>query len=291
MQHERRLAGHLRVLDRSIAIARELRLAITENVGLTVHYQPQVSLSNGRVTGFEALMRWNHPTLGNIPPAEFIPIAESSQLICDLGLWILRQAALQAKTWLDAGEPAREIAVNVSAAQIWHTDFAHDVAEVLKETGLPPHLLCLELTESLLADHAEGRVRSVLTALKSLGVTLALDDFGTGYSSLGYLTQLPFDTIKIDRIFVDGIANSESARKLLEGIIALGRGLGMTIVAEGAETAEEVAILGQFRCDLVQGYIFARPAAANDALKSAWALEGKGLRVDGSQTATSAAAA
>jgi diguanylate cyclase (GGDEF)-like protein len=278
-------------VQHKIAIARELRRAITENVGLAVHYQPQVSLSNGRVTGFEALMRWNHPTLGNIPPAEFIPIAESSQLICDLGLWILRQAALQAKAWLDAGEPAREIAVNVSAAQIWHTDFARDVAEVLKETGLPPHLLCLELTESLLADHAEGRVRSVLTALKSLGVTLALDDFGTGYSSLGYLTQLPFDTIKIDRIFVDGIANSESARKLLEGIIALGRGLGMTIVAEGAETAEEVAILGQFRCDLVQGYIFARPAAAKDALKSAWTLEGKGLRVDGSPTATSAAAA
>jgi diguanylate cyclase (GGDEF)-like protein len=278
-------------VQHKIAIARELRRAITENVGLAVHYQPQVSLSNGRVTGFEALMRWKHPTLGHISPAEFIPIAESSQLICDLGLWILRQAALQAKTWLDAGEAPREMAVNVSAAQIWHTDFAHDVAEVLKETGLPPRLLCLELTESLLADHAEGRVRSVLNELKSLGVTLALDDFGTGYSSLGYLTQLPFDTIKIDRIFVDGIANSESARKLLEGIIALGRGLGMMIVAEGAETVDEVAILGQFRCDLVQGYIFARPAAADDALKSVWALEGKAIRVDGSQTKTSAAAA
>jgi diguanylate cyclase (GGDEF)-like protein len=278
-------------VQQKIAIARELRRAITENVGLAVHYQPQVSLANGRVTGFEALMRWNHPTLGNIPPSEFIPIAESSQLICDLGLWILRQAAVQAKTWLDAGEAAREMAVNVSAAQIWHTDFVRDVAQVLKETGLPPHLLCLELTESLLADHAEGRVRGVLNELKSLGVTLALDDFGTGYSSLGYLTQLPFDTIKIDRIFVDGIANSESARKLLEGIIALGRGLGMMIVAEGAETADEVAILGQFRCDLVQGYIFARPAAANDALKSAWALEGRAIRVDGSPTTASAAAA
>jgi diguanylate cyclase (GGDEF)-like protein len=278
-------------VQHKIALARELRRAITENVGLTVHYQPQVSLSNGAVTGFEALARWHHPTLGNIPPAEFIPIAESSQLICDLGLWILRQAALQAKAWLDAGETAREIAVNVSAAQIWHSDFVQDVAEVLTETGLPARLLCLELTESLLADHAGGRVRGVLTALKRLGVTLALDDFGTGYSSLGYLTQLPFDTIKIDRIFVDGIATSESARKLLEGIIALGRGLGMTIVAEGAETADEVAILGQFRCDLVQGYIFARPAAADDALKSARALEGKAMRADGSPAAASAAAA
>ena len=152
-------------------------------------------------------------------------------------------------------------------------------------------MLCLELTESLLADHAAGRVRAVLNELKGLGVSLALDDFGTGYSSLGYLTQLPFDTIKIDRIFVDGIASSESARKLLEGIIALGRGLGMTIVAEGAETADEVAILGQFRCDLIQGYVFARPAAAEDALKSAWALEGRGLRVDSSRTTTTSAAA
>ena len=278
-------------VQHKIAIARELRRAITENVGLTVHYQPQVSLANGRVIGFEALMRWSHPTLGNISPAEFIPIAESSQLICDLGLWILRQAAAQAKAWLDAGEAAREIAVNVSAAQIWHTDFVRDVAEVLQETGLPAHLLCLELTESLLADHAGGRVRSVLTALKGLGVTLALDDFGTGYSSLGYLTQLPFDTIKIDRIFVDGIAASKPARRLLEGIIALGRGLGMTIVAEGAETADEVAILGQFRCDLVQGYIFARPAAAGDALKSAWVLEGREFQADRPQAAAAAAAA
>jgi diguanylate cyclase (GGDEF)-like protein len=201
-------------VQHKIAIARELRRAMTENVGLTVHYQPQVSLSSGRVTGFEALMRWSHPTLGNIPPAEFIPIAESSQLICDLGLWILRRAAFQAKTWLDAGEGAREIAVNVSAAQIWHTDFVRDVAEVLKETGLPPHLLCLELTESLLADHAEGRVRGVLNELKSLGVTLALDDFGTGYSSLGYLTQLPFDTIKIDRIFAQTRRAHENSLKV-----------------------------------------------------------------------------
>jgi len=134
-------------------------------------------------------------------------------------------------------------------------------------------------------------VRSVLTALKRLGVTLALDDFGTGYSSLGYLTQLPFDTIKIDRIFVDGIANSESARKLLEGIIALGRGLGMTIVAEGAETADEVAILGQFRCDPGSGLHLCPPAAADDALRSASTLEGGGIRVDGSETAASAAAA
>ncbi len=280
--------GMSTAVQHKVAIARELRRSVSENIGLSVHYQPQVSLSNGRVTGFEALMRWTHPTLGNVSPSEFIPIAESSHLICDLGLWILRQAAIQAKVWLDAGEPAREIAINVSAAQIWRTDFVRDVAKILRETGLPPHLLCVELTESLLADHAEGRVRRVLTELKGLGLTLALDDFGTDYSSLGYLTQLPFDKIKIDRIFVDGIAKSERARKLLEGMIALCRGLGMTIVAEGAETREELAILRQFRCDIVQGYVFARPTAAKEALAVAWSFEGKDPETNGSWIAAQA---
>jgi diguanylate cyclase (GGDEF)-like protein len=256
-----------------MVLARELRRAVSSNTGLSVHYQPQVELSTGRVTGFEALMRWTHPTFGNIPPADFIPIAESSQLICDLGLWILRQAALQAKAWLDAGETPREVAVNVSAAQIWHTNFVSDVARVLEETGLPPHLLCLELTESLLADHAEGRVRTVLTEFNRLGVTLALDDFGTDYSSLGYLTQLPFDKLKIDRIFIGGIETSERARRLLEGIVALGRGLGMLIVMEGVENLQEVEILRGFNCDVIQGFVFARPTPASQALAFAHDLD------------------
>jgi diguanylate cyclase (GGDEF)-like protein len=262
------------------ALARDLRSAVSENVGLSVHYQPQIDLSTGRVTGFEGLMRWNHPTRGNVPPSEFIPVAESSRLICDLGLWILRQAALQAKAWLDAGEPPREVAVNMSAAQIWRTDVVREVADVLKETALPPHLLCIELTESLLADNAEGRVRGVLKALKGLGVTLALDDFGTDYSSLGYLTQLPFDKLKIDRVFVDGITDSGRARELLKSIIALGRGLGMAVVAEGAEKHGEVDILRQFSCDQAQGYVFARPSVAADALSFAQACEARGLLLD-----------
>ena len=262
-------------VQHKIALARDLRHAVDRNLGLSVHYQPQVDLATRRVTGFEALMRWNHPTLGNVPPSEFIPIAESSQLICDLGVWIMREAARQAKEWLDAGEPEREVAVNVSAAQIWNADLVGDVTRILHETGLPPHLLCLELTESLLADHTEGRFRGVLLALKQLGVTLALDDFGTDYSSLGYLTQLPFDKLKIDRLFVDGITEAPRARKLLEGIVALGRGLGMKIVAEGAEKAGEIDILQAFGCDLVQGYVFARPAPATEALAAAWSFEGR----------------
>lgn len=254
------------LVQQKTALARDLRHAAASGSGLEVRYQAQVDLGTSRVVGFETLMRWSHPDRGYVPPSEFIPIAESSSLICDIGLWIMRESTRQAKRWLDEGEDAREIAVNVSAAQIWQTDFERDVASVLKETGLPAHLLCLELTESLFADHSEGRVRRALAGLKALGVTLALDDFGTGYSSLGYLTQLPFDKLKIDRVFVDGIVGSSRKRKLLEGIVALGRGLGMTVIAEGAELPEEVEILRGFGCERVQGYVFARPVVAAEAL-------------------------
>jgi diguanylate cyclase (GGDEF)-like protein len=265
-------------IETKTALARDLRNALNEKVGLSVHYQPQVELSTGRVTGFEALVRWSHPTLGNIPPSEFIPVAESSRLICDLGLWILREAAIQAKAWVDAGEPPREIAVNVSAAQLRHTDIVQEVAQVLSETGLPAHLLCIELTESLLADNAEGRIQGALAALKGLGVTLALDDFGTDYSSLGYLTQLPFDKLKIDRIFVDGTTDSQRARELLKGIVALGHGLGMTVIAEGVEKQGEIEIIREFGCNQAQGYVFARPTVAADAISFARSREGLGDR-------------
>ena len=261
------------VVQKRVSLAHDLRLALTENKGLEAHFQPQVELATGRVTGFEALMRWNHPTRGYVPPSEFIPISESSRLICDLGLWILRKSVMQAKAWLDAGEPPREVAVNVSAAQIWYTDLHHDIARVLEETGLPPSLLCLELTESLFADHAGAKVQIALNSLKGLGVQLALDDFGTGYSSLGYLTKMPFSKLKIDRIFVDGVDELQSKRKLLAGIVALGQGLGMTIIAEGAEKPEEVAVLSGLGCELVQGYVFAKPSNAEEALVFARGFE------------------
>jgi diguanylate cyclase (GGDEF)-like protein len=260
-------------IESRTALARDLRSALSQGTGLCVHYQPQIELSTGRVTGFEALARWSHPTLGNVPPSAFIPVAESSRLIGDLGLWVLREAASQAKAWLDAGEPAREVSVNVSAAQLRHRDIVREVAGVLAETGLPPHLLCIELTESLLADNAEGRVQNALAALEGLGVKLALDDFGTDYSSLGYLTQLPFDKLKIDRIFVDGIVDSQRARELLKGIVALGHGLGMTVIAEGVERQGEVEIVREFGCNQAQGYAFARPGAAADAIAFARSME------------------
>jgi diguanylate cyclase (GGDEF)-like protein/PAS domain S-box-containing protein len=246
-------------------LARELRRAIAEETGLAVHYQPQVCLKTGLIRSYEALVRWRHPTLGEISPSQFIPIAEGSQLIVDLGRWVLREAAGQTKAWIDAGEPERAISVNVSAAQIWHSDLVTDVGRILRETGIAPRLVSLELTESLLVDHAEDRVRTVLNGLKDLGVTLALDDFGTGYSSLCYLKQLPFHTLKIDRVFVEGVAESEQSRDFLQGIVSLGHGLGMAVVAEGAEKLEELRILENLGCDLVQGYIVARPLPAEAA--------------------------
>lgn len=246
-------------------LARELRRALAQNRGLAVHYQPQVCLKTGSIRSYEALVRWTHPTLGPIPPAQFIPIAEGSQLIVDLGRWVLREAALQIKSWIDAGEPERKISVNVSAAQVWHSDFVADVGRILRETEIAPDLVCLELTESLFFDHAEGRVRAVLDALVDLGVTLALDDFGTGYSSLSSLKELPFHTLKIDRVFVDGVAACEQSREFLKGIIALGHGLGMAVVAEGAENQEDLHSLERLGCDVVQGYVVARPLPASDA--------------------------
>jgi diguanylate cyclase (GGDEF)-like protein len=254
------------LIQQKVLLARELRIAAAENNGLEVWFQPLMVLEDRRIHGFEALMRWKHPRLGYIPPAQFIPIAESSSLISDLGNWIIREAARTAKEWIDAGGEAYEVSVNLSPAQIWQSDIEAEVATILRETGLPPHLLCLELTESIFVDHAESRVKQALHGLKALGITLALDDFGTGYSSLAYLTQLPFDKLKIDRAFVKEAPVSIKGRRVLEGIIALGHGLGMTVVAEGIERENELDILRAARCDLIQGYLIAQPKPAAQAL-------------------------
>ena len=255
---------YAQAVEQRLDLGRHLRHAV-ETDALQAHYQPQVDLRTGCVSGFEALLRWTHPERGPISPAEFIPVAESSGLIVDLGLWVLREACRQGRAWLDAGLPARSISVNVSPAQIWNMDFETAVASVLAETGFPAELLCLELTESLFVNHTEERISRTLTALSNLGARLALDDFGSGYSSLGYLTRLPFDRLKVDRSFVDGISTAPEKRKLLGGIIALSRGLGMTVVAEGAEMAAEVNVLAELDCDAVQGFVFSKPVAPDEA--------------------------
>jgi len=269
---------HAQAVDQRLDLGRHLRHAV-EAGALTAHYQPQVDLRTGRVTGFEALLRWTHPERGPISPTEFIPIAESSGLIVDLGLWVLREACRQGRAWLDAGLPPRSVSVNVSPAQVWSMDFETAVSAVLAETGLPAELLCLELTESLFVDHTEQRISRTLTALSGLGVRLALDDFGSGYSSLGYLTRLPFDRLKVDRAFVDGVSTAPEKRKLLGGIIALSRGLGMKVVAEGAELPAEVDVLGELDCDLVQGFVFSPPVVPDEALLVAASIERTARRI------------
>lgn len=269
--------AHAQAVDQKLDLGRRLRQAV-EAGALETHYQPQLDLKTGRVIGFEALVRWSHPERGPISPSEFIPIAENSGLIVDLGRWVLRNACRQGRDWLDAGLPRRAVSVNVSPAQIWSGDFEAVVSAALAETGFPPDLLCLELTESLFVDHTKNRVRSTLTRLSALGVQLALDDFGSGYSSLGYLTRLPFNCLKIDRSFVDGVSVAPEKRKLLGGMIALSHGLGMTVVAEGAELREEVDVLAGFDCDVVQGFVYSPPISADEAPSVAAEIERRAFR-------------
>ncbi|MFN3855617.1 MAG: EAL domain-containing protein [Phreatobacter sp.] len=264
--------AYAQAVEQRLDLGRHLRHAV-DTGSLHAHYQAQVELATNRVIGFESLLRWTHPERGPISPAEFIPVAESSGLIVDLGLWVLRESCRQAKAWLDQGYPSRSVSVNVSPAQFWNMDFETAVSAVLAETGLPPNLLCLELTESLFLDHSEHRLNRTLSALVGLGVRLALDDFGSGYSSLGYLTRLPFDRLKVDRSFVEGVATRPEKRKLLGGIIALSRGLGLTVVAEGAERQSEVRVLAELGCDIVQGFVFARPVAPESAPLVASSIE------------------
>ena len=236
------------------------------------HYQPQFDLWSGEVHGFESLIRWRHPQRGLISPAEFIPVAEKTGQICQIGNWILRESCERARKWMDEGHGKLEMSINISVVQLLQADFHTQVEAILRETGFPPRLLCLELTESLFIGKSVSKARTVLENLTSLGVSLALDDFGTGYSSLSYLEKLPFDTIKIDRSFVSGIEHEKSKLSLLTGMISLAHSLGRVIVAEGAETPGEVRLLRELGADIVQGYALSRPQPADQVLTTSRAV-------------------
>jgi diguanylate cyclase (GGDEF)-like protein len=252
------------LLTEEAELIKGLRIALTENL-LTAYFQPVVNLDTGYVEGFEALARWNDPAKGFISPAQFIPAAEKSGLISTLGTHILRIACQQAKLWKDQGRPDWTVAVNVSAAQIMQAGFIDQVREILDETQVPPHLLCLELTESLFVGKSMAIVQNMLREFRMLGIKTALDDFGTGYSSLSYLEHLPFDKLKIDRAFVHNAQEGTKNTELLKGIINLAHGLGMIVVAEGAETQIELNILRRLKADCVQGYVIAKPMPAEQA--------------------------
>ena len=238
-----------------------------------LYYQPQIDPRNGRIVGVEALLRWFHPEKGSISPAQFIPVAERSGMIVPIGEWVLRRACAQAQAWVDAGLPPVRVAVNLSARQLEHPQLVPNVAEALRESGLDPALLELELTESMLVKNTEDVV-AVMLALKKMGVKLSLDDFGTGYSALSYLARLPLDTLKIDQSFVRGIGQNSTNGSISIAIIALARSLGLKTIAEGVETHAQAEFLVAHDCDELQGYLFSHPLPAEEctALLSAGAV-------------------
>lgn len=237
-----------------------LRLAI-EREEFCLHYQPQVDLATGNIPGCEALIRWNHPGRGLVPPAEFIPLAEETGMIVAIGEWVLKEACRQAKAWQDAGLPALTIAVNLSARQFRKGDLAETIRTILDQTGFDADRLDLELTESMVMDDADGAERT-MRMLKQLGVKLSLDDFGTGYSSLNYLRRFPVDSLKIDRSFINDITGDPGCASVVTSIIAIARNLKLNTVAEGVESREQLAFLAGCGCDVYQGFLFSKPLPA-----------------------------
>jgi len=228
---------------------------------LQLVYQPMVNLASGGITGCEALLRWHHPELGVVSPAHFIPIAEDSGLIVPIGDWVLRTACAQAKTWWDAGLPPVTVAVNISARQFLQQDVVSWVMDTLLKTGLPPELLELELTETLIAQDVE-KVITTFGQLRDVGVKLSIDDFGTGYSSLGYLKRFPADTLKIDRSFVRDMLTDPEDATIVLAVISLAHNLEFNVIAEGVETEQHCHFLRQHHCDEIQGYYFSKPVPA-----------------------------
>jgi len=230
-----------------------------------LHYQPQVLLATGAVSGVEALVRWEHPERGLVPPGEFIASAEETGLIIALGAWVLEEACRQAAEWATArGDgPPLVVSINLSPRQIAHPDLVATVAEVLERTGADPATLCLEVTETAVMDDHEAAA-AVLNKLKELGLTLAIDDFGTGYSSLRALQRFPFDTVKIDRSFVQGIESSEQEAAIVAAIVSLSHALGLKTVAEGVEEIAQVDRLRALGCDVAQGFFYARPMSPSE---------------------------
>ena len=229
---------------------------------LRVHYQPTVRLEDGEITGFEALVRWQHPERGLVPPVEFVPLAEETGAIVAIGRWVLRQAVAQGTAWsVSAGRPL-EMSVNLSPRQMMDDDVPALVREVLAETGFPAGQLTLEVTEGVLVHDVE-RVVAQLHALRGLGIRIAIDDFGTGFSSLSYLRRLPADVLKIDRSFVVDLTDGGSSTSLVSSIIELARTLGLDVIAEGVETEEQRLALQDLQCLQAQGYLFARPQPAD----------------------------
>jgi diguanylate cyclase (GGDEF)-like protein len=249
-----------RALER-LQMEGDLRQAVDRGE-FRVHYQPLVELESGSIRGVEALARWEHPVRGWVSPADFIPVAEQTGLILTIGEWVLAEACRQGRVWYDElGEHAPSVSANLSPRQFQQPDLVERVARILAETRLPASFLKLEITEGVAMEDAELAV-ATLWALRGLGIQLAIDDFGTGYSSLSYLKRFPVDTLKVDRVFVDGIGQYPEDEAIIGAVTAFARTLGVDVTAEGIETAEQLERLRELGVDTGQGYYFARPLAA-----------------------------
>ncbi|HMD74365.1 MAG TPA: EAL domain-containing protein [Steroidobacteraceae bacterium] len=246
-----------------LTIEAQLRNALARKE-LSLHYQPEVHLGSGRVAGLEALLRWTNVQLGSVPPIDFIPIAEETGLILPIGEWVLRTACVQAKAWHDEGLQAGRIAVNVSSTQLAQRHFGSMVAAVLRETGLPPELLELEITESLVMQD-DARTERLFAELKTIGVSIAIDDFGTGYSNFGRLRELSVDRLKIDRSFIHRMHTDPEDRALVSAMIKMAQTIGIAVIAEGVEDFSQLLQLQDERCDQAQGYLLSRPLPVAEA--------------------------
>ena len=247
-----------------LALEMALRRALNDG-GFVLHYQARVDLNTGLITGVEALLRWHHPEFGLLLPARFLAVAKAAGLMPRIGEMVLRQAAKQVREWRDAGLLQVSVAVNLSASQFRFDDLVDLVSEVIAAEGLDASWLELEITEDALIEDMEGAIQQIVRLKELGGVKVAIDDFGTGYSSLGYLKQLPVDILKIDRSFISDITGDvESADvAIVKTVIALGRNMGLRVVAEGVETEEQLAVLQALDCSEAQGFLFAHPEPAH----------------------------
>lgn len=253
-------------MDRKVRERREMEKDLREalqNKQFSLAYQPQFNLETGLIVGAEALLRWSHPEKGMISPDQFIPVAEKTGLIGPIGKWVLTEACRQNTEWLKSGHPPLRVTVNLSAYQFKQTDFTATVAEILFDTKLPPHLLELELTESLAMDDTESNI-DAMHQLRKLGTSLSIDDFGTGYSSLSYLRDLPVDRLKIDRSFIGRLPGDAHSSAIVDAIIAMAKSLDLVVIAEGVEKQQQIDFLKSRHCDIIQGYFSGRPIPAQE---------------------------
>jgi EAL domain-containing protein (putative c-di-GMP-specific phosphodiesterase class I) len=251
----------LRSLER-LELENGLRYALQRDQ-LELYYQPQIDIATQRMVCVEALLRWNHPERGKIPPDKFIPLAEECGLIASLGEWVLTTACRQIKEWQDKFDDQLSIAVNVSSQQFFHSDVAEIVLKAVFEASLKPSSLTLELTETILMNDVEETI-ATLMKLRDAGTSLAMDDFGTGYSSLSYLKRLPLDTLKIDRSFVMDLENNSDDAAICAAIIAMAHNLDLKVIAEGVETQEQLNYLRDQGCDEIQGFLISKPLPASE---------------------------